>query len=148
MIGKLCCIIAVFGLAACGQSTTPGPSTTTGVGTSAATTAPASSQRLALVPATVIGSWSFDGSCASEDGMSLRADGKVAVGEAQQGLWGIDGEGRLVVLTQQYEPGDLTSTPQGGAAEFYAFEMRTQGELVSVDTTAPQPIHAKLCPPS
>ena len=142
------CATLVLLLAACGPGSAP-PSAAKPA--SVQTTAPAqTSQRLALVPAAVIGAWSFDGSCASKDGMTLRPDGKAALGEGQEGLWGIDSEGRLVLLMQNFEPGDLTNTPQGGAAEFYAFKMRApdRDALISVDTTAPHPIHAKRCPPA
>ena len=80
--------------------------------------------------------------------MTLQADGEAALGEGEEGLWSIDNEGRLVVLTRQFEPGDLDHRPQGAIATFHAFEMRTQGELISVEPAMPQPIHAKLCPPS
>lgn len=47
------------------------------------------------------GTWSFDGTCASGDGMVLQADGKASYDEWGTGLWAIaDNGGRLVLIME------------------------------------------------
>lgn len=47
------------------------------------------------------GTWSFDGSCASGDGMTLQADGKASYDEWGDGLWALADKGtRLVIIAQ------------------------------------------------
>lgn len=47
------------------------------------------------------GTWSFDGTCASGDGMVLKADGKAAYDEWGTGLWAIaDNGARLVLIVE------------------------------------------------
>ena len=47
------------------------------------------------------GTWSFDGTCASGDGMVLKADGKASYDEWGTGLWAIaDNGARLVVIVE------------------------------------------------
>lgn len=44
------------------------------------------------------GTWSFDNSCASGDGMTLKADGKAAYDEWGDGLWASAENGKRLVL--------------------------------------------------
>jgi hypothetical protein len=44
------------------------------------------------------GTWSFDGTCASGDGMTLKADGKASYDEWGSGLWAAAEDGRRLVL--------------------------------------------------
>lgn len=47
----------------------------------------------------IVGTWSFDGSCASGYGMKLERDGKASYDEWGQGLWALDESGpRLVII--------------------------------------------------
>lgn len=47
------------------------------------------------------GTWSFDGSCASGDGMTLQVDGKASYDEWGSGLWAIaDNGGRLIIIVE------------------------------------------------
>ena len=47
------------------------------------------------------GTWSFDGTCASGDGMTLSGDGKASYDEWGQGLWALADKGtRLVVIAE------------------------------------------------
>lgn len=49
----------------------------------------------------IVGAWSFDGSCASGDGMRLMRDGKAAYDEWGHGLWAFDEAGkRLVIIAE------------------------------------------------
>lgn len=48
------------------------------------------------------GTWSFDGTCASGDGMVLAADGKATYDEWGTGLWAIAENGaRLVLIVEE-----------------------------------------------
>jgi hypothetical protein len=48
-----------------------------------------------------VGTWSFDGTCASGDAMMLEADGHAAFDEWGDGLWGLaDGGKRIVVIAK------------------------------------------------
>ncbi|MCE9523702.1 MAG: hypothetical protein K8S25_14885 [Alphaproteobacteria bacterium] len=44
------------------------------------------------------GTWSFDGSCASGDGMTLEANGKAGFDEWGLGLWALADKGTRLVL--------------------------------------------------
>ena len=57
----------------------------------------------------IIGTWSFDKSCASGDGMTIAADGVASYDEWGLGTWRIE-EGRLVLDLATQEPG-LILTP-------------------------------------
>lgn len=47
----------------------------------------------------IVGTWSFDGSCASGYGMKLERDGKASYDEWGRGLWALDESGpRLVII--------------------------------------------------
>ena len=47
------------------------------------------------------GAWSFDGSCASGFGMTLRPDGKASYDEWGEGLWAAaDNESRIVIIAE------------------------------------------------
>jgi hypothetical protein len=49
----------------------------------------------------IIGTWSFDGSCASGDGMRIASDGKANFDEWGAGLWALDEAGlRLVIIAE------------------------------------------------
>ena len=51
--------------------------------------------------AALVGTWSFDGTCASGDGMILKADGKAAYDEWGEGLWALADKGaRIVVIAE------------------------------------------------
>jgi hypothetical protein len=47
----------------------------------------------------IVGTWSFDGTCASGYGMKLERDGKAAYDEWGVGLWALDESGpRLIII--------------------------------------------------
>ena len=51
--------------------------------------------------ASLVGTWSFDGTCASGDGMTLKADGKASYDEWGEGLWALADKGtRIVVIAE------------------------------------------------
>ena len=49
-------------------------------------------------PLMLAGTWSFDGSCASGDGMRLTSNGKASYDEWGAGLWALADKGRRIVL--------------------------------------------------
>lgn len=95
-------IIAAVLLAACGQQAEQGdtPSAPDPAVSAAQTPAGPSLERQAL-----IGTWSFDGSCASGDGMGLAADGGAFYDEWGSGTWRIDARNQLVLDLMQREMG-------------------------------------------
>ncbi len=46
----------------------------------------------------VVGTWSFDGSCASGDGMVLQRDGKASYDEWGRGLWALSTYDNHIVI--------------------------------------------------
>jgi hypothetical protein len=55
-------------------------------------------------PIAMIGTWSFDRTCASEDGMTLAADGTAGTDQGP-GMWAVDAEQRLVIIVREQEMG-------------------------------------------
>jgi hypothetical protein len=64
-----------------------------------------------LSAAAIEGIWSFDGSCASGDGMILGADGAASLDEGGEGQWRL-ADNRLLLSLQVREMGDENATPQ------------------------------------
>ncbi len=97
------CIISLAVLAAaCGQ-----PAPEREAEQPVAATPAAELSRTALV-----GTWSFDGSCASGDGMGLAADGSAFFDEWGQGTWRLDAQNRVVLDLRRQEMG--VDEPDGG----------------------------------
>lgn len=89
----------VLALAACGQpASAPAPTTAT------AAAAPAAGAP-ALDHDALVGTWSFDRSCASGDGMTLRTDGTVSYDEWGEGHWVLDVPARIILTLAKSEPG-------------------------------------------
>lgn len=59
---------------------------------------------------TIIGTWSFDGSCASGDGMGLRADNTAFYDEWGTGAWSINRQNQIVLDLVRREMG-VTNDP-------------------------------------
>jgi hypothetical protein len=104
-----------------------------------------------LDPISVQGTWSFDRTCASGDGMTLRADGAASYDEWGEGLWAINEAGQLVMILRHQEPGLAAD----GAGERYVYTL-TASEAAGDDLTGqvlsnrpgeePRDINAKRCP--
>jgi hypothetical protein len=95
-------VCAAAFLAACGE---PAEKQTA---TPASTPAPA--EKAAPSPPrldheTIIGTWSFDGSCASGDGMGLRADNTAFFDEWGTGTWSINRQNQIVLDLVRREMG-------------------------------------------
>lgn len=58
-----------------------------------------------MEPEALVGTWSFDRSCASGDGMILRADGAASYDEWGQGTWATAEGNRVVLSLERHEPG-------------------------------------------
>jgi len=92
---------------------------------------------------TVIGTWSFDGSCASGDGMGVDADGSAFYDEWGTGSWRINAQNQLVldlvrremgVETDPGEPVTLTIDVRGASEEAIELEISGAGEAPRVVT--------------
>jgi len=131
-------------LAACGQSAVPSSPDTSSV------SATGSASAATIEPAVFTGTWSFDRSCASGDGMTLNADSSASYDEWGEGHWVLDVPSRLVITLAKSEPG---VGPTG------------QHVMVTIDVTPPVnddlngtrsfddgtpsgPINARRCPQS
>ncbi len=84
---------------------------------------------------TVIGTWSFDGSCASGDGMGINADGDAFYDEWGTGRWSINRQNQLVLELVRREPGviedpgaPVTLTIDVRASSEEAMELAVRGE--------------------
>lgn len=51
--------------------------------------------------AQLVGGWSFDRTCATEDAMGLMADGKAYFDEWGEGTWDVDADGKLVLTLRE-----------------------------------------------
>lgn len=70
----------------------------------------------------LVGTWSFDGSCASGDGMRLQREGKASYDEWGQGLWALaDRDTRIVIIAE-----DISEEA----------DRRTEAELIDLRITA------------
>jgi len=70
----------------------------------------------------LVGTWSFDGSCASGDGMRLQRDGKASYDEWGQGLWALaDHDTRILIIAE-----DISEEA----------DRRTEAELIDLHITA------------
>ena len=100
--------------------------------------------------AAIVGTWSFDKSCASGDAMMLAADGKAAYDEWGDGTWTINAEGQLVLDLIKREPGVLDDKGEPLTMVFTAAEPVGDLLLGNFARTAPdQPgraVNAKRCP--
>jgi len=125
------CVLAL--LAACGQPAPKQERPATPTQAPAAKTEPAPPPR--LDHETVIGTWSFDGSCASGDGMGISADGSAFYDEWGTGSWRINPQNQLVLDLMRREmgveddPGEpLTLTIDVRGASEEALELEIRGD--------------------
>ena len=104
-----------------------------------------------LDPAALVGGWSFDRTCASEDAMGLMPDDKAYFDEWGQGAWEIDADGRLVLTLRELTPG--VEDDGGGEQVVMTLTAREHagdrivGELSSPRANIPaREINALKCP--
>lgn len=99
----LLCALAL--LAACGQPAEQQKGTPVAAAGAAQSNEPGAPR---LDHETVIGTWSFDGSCASGDGMGVDADGSAFYDEWGTGNWRINPQNQLVLALVRREMGVTT----------------------------------------
>ncbi|MGQ0531471.1 MAG: hypothetical protein ACT4OF_02115 [Caulobacteraceae bacterium] len=96
----------------------------------------------------LVGTWSFDRTCASGDGMTLNADNSAGYDEWGQGTWATAAGNRVIVSLERHEPGvgptgeqvtyhlDVTAPVTGDLV----------GQLAREDGSEPRAINARRCP--
>src|SRR5690606_13280739 len=70
-----------------------------------------------MAPEALVGTWSFDRTCASGDGMTLSADGVAGFDEWGQGTWATAEGNRIVLSLERREPG--ADAPSGEQVTLY-----------------------------
>lgn len=102
-------------------------------------------------PKAVIGTWSFDRTCASGDAMTLARDGRAGFDEWGLGMWAVDAHQRIVLILRVTEPGTdedplaerrvLVFTPRASVTDDLQGQLATSrpGEAV-------REVNAKRCP--
>jgi hypothetical protein len=91
------------------------------------------------------GVWSFDGSCASGDGMTLKADGKASYDEWGSGLWASAEDGKRLVLIVEDITEEADRKKEAQLIEFRDI-LRTGYLLTMTRATDGAKIKAKRCP--
>jgi hypothetical protein len=89
--------------------------------------------------------WSFDGTCASGDGMTLRADGKAGYDEWGSGLWASAEDGKRLVLIVENISEDADKSKGAELIEFRDI-LRTGYLLTMTRASDGAKIKAKRCP--
>ena len=150
---RLGMVLLVVLIAACGQPA-PAPAETAAdasAGSSGAGRVAGDAPAL-LEPISLIGTWSFDRSCASGDGMRLEANGAASFDEWGEGMWALDADHRLVLVLRRHEMGVADDglgerlvyvfTPSAPAGDDLA------GGFTSSPAAWPAPaaVNAKRCP--
>jgi hypothetical protein len=98
----------------------------------------------------VLGTWSFDRTCASGDGMQINADGTAGYDEWGTGTWTINDQGQLVMTLKRQEPG--TDAPSGDPVTLVltAADPPTDQLLGNIAPAGPdhpgRAVNAKRCP--
>jgi hypothetical protein len=96
----------------------------------------------------LVGTWSFDRSCASGDGMTLNADGAAGFDEWGTGTWATADNNRVVLTLARSEPG-LGPT---GETVVYNIDVAAPvtddliGNLARPDGSEPRGLNARRCP--
>lgn len=92
-----------------------------------------------------VGTWSFDGSCASGDGMSLEPDGIAGYDEWGTGTWAESKDGKRVILilrTDAYNEGQ----PYAVILKELRVDFHKMHRLEGVFLDEDRKIEAVLCP--
>lgn len=99
----------------------------------------------------IIGTWSFDRTCASSDGMQINADGTAGFDEWGTGTWTINGEGKLVMTLQRREPGVDKPSGEPVTLVLTAADPPTDQLLGNIAAAGPdlpaRGVNARRCPP-
>lgn len=89
--------------------------------------------------------WSFDGTCASGDGMTLQADGKAGYDEWGSGLWASAENGKRLVLIVEDITEEADRKKDAQLIEFRDV-LRTGAQLMMTRASDGVKIRAKRCP--
>jgi len=132
---RMALAVALF-VCACGQQTRQADSPAQ---------APTEAQTAAFEHEALVGTWSFDRSCASGDGMRLNADDTASFDEWGEGNWSVDAENRLVLDVAVHEPG------VGPTGERQTLVLAINGAITDdlnaeLAGTPPRAINARRCP--
>lgn len=100
-----------------------------------------------MEPEALVGIWSFDRTCASGDGMILRADGAASYDEWGQGTWATAEGNRVVLSLERHEPG---VGPTGEQVTYYIDVAAPvtddlSGVLARDDGTEQRGVNARRC---
>ena len=96
----------------------------------------------------LIGTWSFDRTCASGDGMTLNADGTAGFDEWGSGTWATADTNRVVLTLARSEPG----VGPTGETVVYNIEVAAPvtddliGNMARPDGSEPRGLNARRCP--
>lgn len=91
------------------------------------------------------GTWSFDNSCASGDGMTLKADGKAGYDEWGDGLWASAENGKRLVLIVEDIREDRDKSKPAELIEFRDI-VRLGPQLSMTRASDGAKIKARRCP--
>ncbi len=102
-----------------------------------------------MEPEALVGTWSFDRTCASGDGMTLNADGVAGYDEWGHGTWATADGNRIVLSLERREMG--VDEPTGEHLTLYldvAAPVTDDlvGQLARDDGTEQRAINARRCP--
>ena len=93
----------------------------------------------------VVGVWSFDRTCASGDGMNLRADGTMWLNECCKGTWTLDGNTISMRIRDTGQVGDTDGKPGNWETVKARIEAVTDKDLTLVWLKDNKRVKAKLC---
>ena len=135
-------LVAAVLLAAC----SPPASTTEDAGS--AGVGQVAAEGFTMAPEALVGTWSFDRSCASGDGMTLRADNTASFDEWGSGTWATADGNRIILSLERHEPG------VGPTGEHVTYHLDVaapvtndlSGRLARDDGSEPRVINARRCP--
>ena len=92
------------------------------------------------------GVWSFDGTCASGDGMVLKGDGNAAYDEWGSGLWASTEDGSRLVLIVEDITEEADRKKEAQLVEFRNV-LRNDIHLIMTRVSDGAKINARRCPP-
>jgi len=102
-----------------------------------------------MEPEALVGTWSFDRTCASGDGMTLNADGVAGYDEWGHGTWATADGNRVVLSLERREMG--VDEPTGEHLTLYLDVTAPvtddlSGQLARDDGSEQRAINARRCP--
>jgi hypothetical protein len=92
-----------------------------------------------------VGIWSFDGSCASGDGMTLNADGTAGFDEWGNGTWAESADGkRIVLILRGFE--EMGAPANSIMLKEMRVDSHSKDHLAGVFLDDSREVSARLCP--